>query len=272
MHQVLFQIGKREEAMKKKKLTCVFLVICIFCFPIMLFSADAIDEDSITFDATVFEKIDNASRSNTIKIYNGLFLQYFAKRIPIDEIIRDENLLDPYYVVKSGLKNAEYFYIRNNQAQPIKVNPPKLDKTLVFVTSPERILNSVSSHLSVQKVYYLNSDSSYNGIYLYYVTTQGDYIYYQEHAADDNGYLFTLEEFYDISLAAYEKIKADNTGNVWELPAGGPTFLSDVVDISAYRITPQTPIALYVGIAVALVACGAVALIFIRRRRTKNTV
>ena len=54
----------------------------------------------LTFSDSVYEKIDNANRSNTIQIYNGTFMHLFAERKSIEQIITDESLLDPYYAVK----------------------------------------------------------------------------------------------------------------------------------------------------------------------------
>ena len=251
-----------------KKVLCLFIVAIVLSVCSMPAFSVIEREDSLTFETQVFEILDGAKQGNTIKIYNGHFIQYFAEDVPIHEIIQDENLLKPYYVVKNGLQTAEYFYIEDNQANRITINPPSLDKTLEYVTSPNKVLKALSEKVSIQNIYYLNSESSYSGIYIYYVTDKGDYIYYQDAANDDAGYLFALTDFCNVAKEAYAIIKGENTGNLYELPTGGPTLLSDIVDISEYQITPETPTVFYVCIAVTLViATGVVTVLLLQKKR-----
>ena len=254
-----------------KKALCLFIVVIVLSVCSMPVFSVVEREDSLTFETQVFEILDGAKQGNTIKIYNGHFIQYFAEDVPIHEIIQDENLLKPYYVVKNGLQTAEYFYIEDNQANRITINPPSLDKTLEYVTSPDKVLKALSEKASIQNIYYLNSESSYSGIYIYYVTDKGDYIYYQDAANDDAGYLFALTDFCNVAKEAYAIIKGENTGNLYELPTGGPTLLSDLVDISEYQVTPGRSMGLYIGlvaIAVVMTGAGIVFVIWKKRKRT----
>ena len=258
-----------KEAIMKRFLCLLFVAFLILTLSVSAFATVEV-EDSLTFDIQVYEILENSKKNNTVKIYNGYFIGYFAEEVPIDEIIQDENLLDPYYVVRNGFQNAEYFYMKDNQAYKITINPPDLGKTLDYITSPEQVLRSLPNSVELQNVYYLNSESSYNGIYIYYVTDKGDYVYYQENANDDDGYLFALSEFYDIAKEAYEIIQEENTGNLYELPIGGPTLLSDIVDISEYQITPGNPVLLYVGLAAAVGIVGVGVFLLVRRKRTRR--
>ena len=44
-----------------------------------------------------------------------------------------------------------------------------------------------------------------------------------------------------------EKQEKEHLDSIHKYLFGGPTLLSDIVDISSYRITPRNSVALYVG-------------------------
>ena len=166
-----------------KKYVC-FITICLFIlFSFSIFANEGI-EDSLSFSDSVYQTIENANKDNTIKIFNGTFMHLFGQRKGIEEIISDENLLEPYYAVKGRFSSAEYYYIREGASCKISIHPPELDSTLSYVLNPSLILNKVSPFLSAQHIYYLNGDASHDGIYIYYQTEKGDYVYYQEFASD----------------------------------------------------------------------------------------
>lgn len=62
-----------------KKIICLSISMLLFIFLVFSASADDIKTDSLTFSDSVYEKIDNANRSNTIQIYNGTFMHYLRK-------------------------------------------------------------------------------------------------------------------------------------------------------------------------------------------------
>ena len=140
-----------------KKYVC-FITICLFIlFSFSIFANEGI-EDSLSFSDSVYQTIENAHKDNTIKIFNGTFMHLFGQRKGIEEIISDENLLEPYYAVKGRFSSAEYYYIREGASCKISIHPPELDSTLSYVLNPSLILNKVSPFLSAQHIYYLNGD------------------------------------------------------------------------------------------------------------------
>ena len=260
-----------------KKIICLSISMLLFIFIVFGASADDIKTDSLTFSDSVYERIDNANHSNTIQIYNGTFMHLFAERKSIEEIVTDESLLDPYYAVKGIFSSPEYYYVKDGTSQKISVNSPAIDSTLRYVTSPNSVLNHISPFLAVQNVYYLNGDASHDGIYIYYKTSKGDYIYYKDYAEAEESYLFPLEDFYCMAETMEEKVQREkqekeHLDSIHKYLFGGPTLLSDIVDISSYRITPRNSVALYVGIAVIVLAVGAVAFVLIRRKCRKITL
>lgn len=258
-----------------KKIVCISISALLFIFIVFGVSADALKSDSLVFSDSVYESIDNANRNNTIQIYNGTFMHLFAERKSIEEIITDESMLEPYYAVKGVFSSPEYYYIKDGASQKISINPLAIDSTLRYVTSPDSVLNHISPFLTVQNVYYLNGDASHDGIYIYYKTSKGDYIYYKDYAEAEESYLFPLEDFYSLAETMTEKLQQEkqereHLDSIHKYLFGGPTLLSDVVDISSYRVTPQNPVFLYIGIVVVILAVGTVLFVFIRKKRSRT--
>ena len=259
-----------------RKFAVFSIALCLFVAFVFSLSAAQDRGDSLIFSDSVYQAIESASQNNTVKIYNGTFMYLFGQRKSIEQIITDENLLESYYAVKGMFSSAEYYYIRDGVSQKISINPPELDSTLKYVLSPSQILNQVSPFLSVQNVYYLNGDASHDGIYIYYRTTKGDYVYYQEYASDTSGYLFPVNDFYEIaetveSASQMEKQERENLDSAHKYLFGGPTLLSDIVDISEYQVTPGRSMGLYIGlaaIAVVMTGAGIVFVIWKKRKRT----
>ena len=257
-----------------KKYVC-FITICLFIlFSFSIFANEGI-EDSLSFSDSVYQTIENSNKDNTIKIFNGTFMHLFGQRKGIEEIISDENLLEPYYAVKGRFSSAEYYYIREGASCKISIHPPELDSTLSYVLNPSLILNKVSPFLSAQHIYYLNGDASHDGIYIYYQTEKGDYVYYQEFASDAEGYLFPVDDFYAIAEEVEttfqaEKQEREHLDSIQKYLFGGPTLLSDIVDISEYQITPGNPVLLYVGLAAAVGIVGVGVFLLVRRKRARR--
>lgn len=259
-----------------KKIICFLIAIVLFTFQVFYVFADDVEADSLTFSDSIYDVINTANKNNTIKIYNGTFMHLFAERKNIEEIITDESLLAPYYAVQGIFSSPEYYYVDGEDSQKIGINPPEIGSTLRYITSPLMVLNQVSPFISVQNVYYLNGDASHDGIYIYYKTNKGDYVFYKEYATAEESYLFPLEDFYCMAETMeaklqQEKQEREHLDSVHKYLFGGPTLLSDVADISSYRVTPQSPLLLYAGIAAALFAVGAAVVIVLLRRRPKKT-
>ena len=246
-----------------KKTVAFLLIVTLFTLGATAFiSADSVKEDSRFVDSFVLEKIEGANVSNTIKIYNGVFMYLFAEGKTIEEIINDPSILETYYAVREGL-GYSYYAERQGEMRTIIAGADR--KALSYVSSPKQVLSKASPFLSVKNVYYLDGDSSYDGIYIYYETDKGDYVYYKEYAEAEDGYLFPVKEFYKLA----KEVEAVREKNKYGY--GGPTLLSSVVDISSYKVTPMNPLLVALGALVGVAAVAVLAVVLVKKKRAKTS-
>ena len=241
-----------------KKTVAFLLIVTLFTLGMTSF----VSADSRLVDSSVLENIEEAKASNTIKIYHGMFMWLFAEGKSIEEIIGDSSLLTPYYAVREGL-GYSYYAERQGEMRTIIAGADR--KALSYVSSPKQVLSKASPFLSVKNVYYLDGDSSRDGIYIYYETDKGDYVYYKEYAEAEYGYLFPVKEFYDFAKI----VEAEREKN--RFSEGGPTLLSDVVDISSYKVTPISPLLVALGIFACVAAIAVLAVIIVKKKRAKTS-
>ena len=65
----------------KRFLCLLFVAFLILTLSVSAFATAEV-EDSLTFDIQVYEILENSKKNNTVKIYNGYFIGYFAEENP----------------------------------------------------------------------------------------------------------------------------------------------------------------------------------------------
>lgn len=101
-----------------------------------------------------------------------------------------------------------------------------------YILHPELVFDS---SVQVQNVFCFYDDlhDSHDGLCIYYITDQGDYILYKMWSGAEEMYLFTAEEFYPLTEALIE-LRQENLKY-----GAGLDMLDSVCDIEQYRFNPD---------------------------------
>ena len=251
--------------MKIKFLT-LFIIAISFLF---IFSMEVLavnDNDSLKIDSDEAAKFKYNSDDIIIKIYNGSYMHGFAEKATIDELITSKYVGEPYYYVLSKSEGYQYKVERKGEIGNIDISD--WNKLYKITLSPLNILKTISSDIQVQNVYCLDGNPSHDGVYMYFITNKGYYVYYKEYVSAENEYLLPIEKFYDFAIAVYtERKKNSDLGLV-----GGTKPIEEIFDLEPYKIKNTGTllnVILWSALSFVLIfALGAV--VFIYKKRVKR--
>ena len=144
-----------------------------------------------------------------LKLYSGAYLLGFAESVSIEALASTEYTLEAHFFctddMNSGqdpallkVKNGEVFRISSHDV---------VDFTVFYrcVFFYDQLFSSLlptaidPNDLTISEIYCLNGSFNYEGVYVYYVTDRGDYVYYKEYIQAEDEYLMPVNEFYDFA-------------------------------------------------------------------------
>lgn len=139
-----------------------------------------------------------------IKYYGAkMFMKEFAENGTIDSII-DESPI--FYVVWSEKDPDNPKYIRNKNGELI-TGFTGVDHSFLLnhtLGAEELLRSKITFDFEIKNIYFLYGGD--DGIYIYYVTSVGDYVYYKLHEKAEKEYVFPIEEFLEFAKEAVEYI------------------------------------------------------------------
>ena len=202
-----------------------------------------------------------------IRVYDGVFMKGFSEKKPISELILEPHTRRVTYLVlqNAALEQMTYkaFHEDVLTEEDDRYGEGKVISTIV--TKPGLALSSIRGALNVKEVYCLNGEAANNGIYIYFVTDQGDYVYYKEYATTEHEYLFTVEKFYEIAPIIQEQLERDRNN------PGGVVTIENIEGIEEFRIhsgktVPKTIWVLPLLFS-AMVLAASLVVYFVRKRK-----
>lgn len=229
--------------------------------------------DSISIPSTIADEYKtNPSHNVIFRFYNGYFMLGFAQKATIQEIINNPDyVLEEVYATsvdgitmyrakRNGtLTDPLDHHSEGNIFRNYALSPNKLFKKSTFS----------SSDLTIDSIYCLDGEPSHDGIYIYFTTNKGDYIYYKEYASAEKEYLFPINEFYDFAKAiADERIQNGALDGAFKP-------IEEIYNIANYEITEKnTPILSWLLplIIFLLIAAGCIIGLFLKKSSHLNTI
>ena len=135
-----------------------------------------------------------------IKYYGAkMFMKEFAENSTIDNII-DESPI--FYVVWSEKDPDNPKYLRNKNGEII-TGFTGVDHSFLLnhtLGAEELLRSKVTFDFEIKNIYFLYGGN--DGIYIYYVTSVGDYVYYKLHEKAEKEYVFPIEKFLEFAKEA----------------------------------------------------------------------
>lgn len=209
----------------------VIIMLCLFCITTINISAYGRTNesyDSLTIADNIKDLLDVSSDKIIIKYYNGLFIPGFAKEENINILISDKYVIEDVYMIK------EYDKILSKVVRGGKsVELFESEEASLIYSFYEKYAIKYSRYLEIDgliNIYCLNGDSSYDGVFIYYVTANGDYVLFKENCYSENMYFFELDEFYKFAKVVYE----DRVKNA--LLIGGNRPVEELYDMTGFKI------------------------------------
>lgn len=240
----------------------VLSVMLTYVKPISIFTN--VNYDSIHIENEEASQFKQKEDDVVIKLYGGGFMHSFAERKKIADILTDE--LCNYLVISES--EIIYKTYRNNEVVTIFPTTDSSDwrEFYKYAISPNRVFDE---SVKIYNVYCLNGAPSYDGAYIYYVTSEGDFVLYKEFLTDEEEYLFPIDVFYQFA----EKVQADKM--LYEDYDGVGTASDELFDLASYKlgvyeIKDSGDNGLLLGVAVAGVGAIICFILLKMRKKEKN--
>lgn len=265
--------------MKKTVFICVLLICVIIAS--MPVSATTLVEDAFTIDDETRTLLSVSEDDTVIRVYFGYFMFGFSQRWSLEETFNDGwSLKKTSYVIASsgdggnmelttkclneGIVMEEPLPNPNGQTSSNAVYATRsAQKFYDMIDETSHILSVLGPFVTVQKTVYMHGYPM-DGVYIYYETNIGDYVYYKNDWVDDEEYLVPLEEFYNFAEVEQEYRSLRVGGS------GASTYDLSPYDLSNYKAIPNNVYAtiLYCAIPVGLILCGGVWFFLRKRKKT----
>lgn len=215
------------------------IILLIFAAPVLISASAATSLSDSLRIGNQTQKLLGGDGGDFIRVYSGSFLDGFAEGETITSLTGDAHVKAQVYMAR-GRDGFHCVCIDGETAaEPDAGLVGTLDGETIFgiVSDPERILPG-DAH--VENVWCLDGDGDDDGLYIYFATSAGDYVYYKgAKGAADGGYMLPAGRFTEFAKAA----------------VGGETF-----DLAPYAVSePQKPDLLL--IAAAVIAAAGIALL-----------
>lgn len=256
--------------MKKKLINCFVIILLISLFSVEVIAAEKHDEhDAVRIDEQSVAKFRNYDSDRIIRIYNGYYMWGFAEGKPIAELLEAPYVLEEVYFIASP-KSGEGIYKveRDGVIQTIHMSYDEGKELHDIIMSHEDLMQRfVSSDVEIANLYCLDGEPSHDGIYLYFVTNQGDYVYYKESAFLEEEYLFPVQDFYDFAKVIHEARVKNKDGDGWMRP------VEELYDLSSYKIdtsTKESGILVWILLAVVVAILGGHGVLKVLRRKKEQ--
>ena len=228
-----------------KRAFCVLLMFAgLLCFALPAFAYTPV-EDAFDVDAETRTFLSASKDDSVIRFYSGYFMYGFSQGWSLEETLNDgwSHKQTEYIIVseEDGQEIISYKCVVDGEHQEVSEDRyERMHKQFTEIykicKEPEKKLSVLGPLITVNKVVFLEA-LPYDGLYIYYETSIGDYVYYRcSLESDEIEYLVPLDEFVEYAKeeqAIRSVTEAGGGGN--ELAA---KYLSDY-DLSNYTITPR---------------------------------
>lgn len=256
-----------------KKYIIIGILLCVFICQSYVYAAEY---DSYNIPDIELNMLQLSEEEVVIKLYHGMFRRDFAERRTIHELIDENNILGEMYMISPNISEEESNYFRYLKISDGTVKGSAIgsldgaDLFFKYTTKPELLFDSQTfPNIAIENIYCLDGELSHNGMYIYYVTSQGDYVYYKEYPEAEHEYLFPVKDFYDFAATIQAEIDALPDDMV------GGINVSKVYDMTPFEVgrtndtNPFNWQWIVIAVtAVAVISITTVTAIYLKKRKT----
>jgi hypothetical protein len=245
------------------KKVIIFILISAMLVSCLMIGAYAMNNnDSVKIDTEVMNKFKEKESDTVIMLlYNGMFMYAFAEKQTIEEIVSGNCVLSQNIMVMTD-SVIKYKVERNERIVTLR-QTTDWSKLYKYAVKPSRILSNISPKLEVKNVYCLDGEPSHDGVYIYYSTDKGDYIYYKEYLIAEKEYLFPLNDFYEFASIVQEERNLNKDRD------GGGRSIDELYDLGKYEI--KTGLSLWITLPIAILIIIGTCFTLIKRLKHKKT-
>jgi len=238
-------------------------------------------EDSVSISDSQRALLSDSPDDTIVRIYEGDYRKAFRERASIEEIIQEPYTASTNYIVFSD----ELLTIKSPSNEVMQDNS-RLRSVYSYsrdVAQRDDILSVLGKNVKAKKTYYLANTNRLSGIYVYYETNVGDYVYYCAFTREDaKEYLFPLDVFYVLQEDLEEFCSTHGWMTVTYLGLEEMLDYSDYPDLSQYELstynahhpTPSTEQYPWVFPSICCVAVAILAIatfLLVRKFRRKHS-
>ncbi len=214
-----------------------------------------------------------------VKTYGGSFLSGFANEATLSSLLNDGYIEEVQYAswyMKCREYGIEYCGVSVTEKEFMEMNlsnQRNLDERwFECVFSYEDIFDSTLAtadldQLEVTEKYIFNAYDETEGVFVYYVTSCGDYIYYLPNPnLPDKAYLLPYEKFCDLAKIICKNFDSSRG-------YGGRENIEDLYDLSEYKVgSANTRRARIIFCIASVIIIAGTAIFIICQKKKKATV
>lgn len=268
----------------KKVIGAMMLLSLILCLIINASSEEIPDipviiSDSGQITEEEFAMLENQveiEKFKIVKVYSGSFLSGFANEATLSSLLNDGYIEEVQYALWN-MKNRQYdicyygFSVTEKEFKkmPLTRNREMDERWFECAFSYEDIFDSTLAtadldQLEVTEKYFFNAGYKTEGVFVYYVTNYGDYIYYLPNPhMTDKAYLLPYEKFCDLAKIIYQNFDSSRG-------YGGRENIEDLYDLSEYKVgSADARRARIVSCCALIIIIPATAVFIIRKKKKK---
>lgn len=214
--------------MKKSITIFILTFILLFAFIFACWAQD--NGDSLELSNEIKDKLKNDSTDIVIRYYNGFYMNAFAQKTSINDIVNGECVLQKLYMVITNDSEINYMYEKDGNTGSLLSKTTNWSSIYKNITEPKSIFRNINKNVKVNNIYCLDGNSSHDGIYIYYITNIGDYVYFKEYESSEKEYLFPIDDFYNFAKSVQEEREKN------KYLIGGFVDIEKIYDVNKFEI------------------------------------
>lgn len=194
-----------------KKIPLCFAVIILVTLLSVNVSATSLS-DSLRIGRETYELLGGVEGDTVVRLYHGDFLAGCAEGLPISALTGDEHVSSQVFMTRTRRGGETYRTIKDGEMKSFERPKEYADGGSIYevASKPERLFDR---KVDVDNVYCFDDEAD-SGIYIYFVTDRGDYVYYRQSEGNKDEYLFPAETFAEFARSV---VSGQNSGHAFDM-------------------------------------------------------
>lgn len=235
-----------------KKISLV-MFLCLFAVLLSVAVSATSLSDSLRIGNENYELLGGGGDDTVIRFYRGSFLEGFADGVPISDLTCGDNVSEQVFMTGTKRGITSFKTVVDGETHDAR-GGADAKQIYSVMSKPERLFRE---KVEIDNVYCLDGDDADGGIYIYFVTDKGDFVYYNNPERSEREYLFPRDSFAEYARAA---VDARSGG-------GGPVSPDEISGASEFEIKEKPDVLLAVACVIAVVGIAALCGVNVRMKK-----